>query len=163
MAQLAIDKGVKCSRDGTLYCEFLAQVQSQPKVWEVVKHTQKDLPPDVFESIQAMFTDEKREFGEGVDFLENILHNSTVFAETSFEVVSTNDQEGAKSSNVTSCTIREGAKQGSSGAKRKYVPVAASFSENSQTSEEHNLSTKYLDDEVDWDAFAAMNRDQEWT
>ena len=89
-----------------------------------------------------------------------------VFAETSSEFVSTNDQEGSKSPNVitlTSCTIREGAKQGSSGAKRKYVPVAASFSENSQTSEEHNLSTKYLDDEVDWDAFAAMNRDQEWT
>ena len=34
-----------------------------------------------------MFTDENREFGEGVDFLENILHNSTVFAETSSEVV----------------------------------------------------------------------------
>ena len=105
MAQLAIDKGVKCSRDGTLYCEILAKFQSQPKVWEVIKHTQKDLPPDVFESIQAMFTDEKREFGEGVDFLENILHNSTVFAETSSEVVSTNDQEGVKSPNVMTSTL----------------------------------------------------------
>ena len=45
VAQLAIDKGVKCSRDGTLYCEFLAQVQSQPKVWEAVKHTHKRLTP----------------------------------------------------------------------------------------------------------------------
>ena len=27
----------------------------------------------------------------------------------------------------------------------------------------YKLSAKYLDDEVDWDAFAAMNRDQEWT
>ena len=52
-----------------------------------------------------------------------------VFAETSSEFVSTNDQEAAKSPNVmtltlmtlTSCTIREGAKQGSSGAKRKCL------------------------------------------
>ena len=89
-----------------------------------------------------------------------------VFAETSSEFVSTNDQEGAKSPNVmtlASCTIREGAKQGSSGAKRKYVPVAASFSENPQISEGYKLSAKYLDDEVDWDAFAAMNHGQEWT
>ena len=88
-----------------------------------------------------------------------------VFTKTSFELVSTNDQEGAKSPNVmtlTSCTIREGAKQGSSGAKRKYVPVVASLSDNSQMSEGYKLSKKYLDDEVDWDAFAAMNRDQGW-
>ena len=94
-----------------------------------------------------------------------------VFARTSFELVSTNDQEGAKSPNamtstlmtLTSCTIREGAKQGSSGAKRKYVPVVASLPNNAQMSEDYKLSTKYLDDEVDWDAFAAMNRDQGWT
>ena len=113
-----------------------------------------------------MFADEKKEFVESVDILENILHNSTVFAETSSELVSTNDQDGDKSPNVmtlTSCTIREGAKQGSSGAKRKYVPVVASLPDNSQMSEGDKLSTKYLDDEVDWDAFAAMNRDQGWT
>ena len=89
-----------------------------------------------------------------------------VFARTSFELVSTNDQEGANSPNVitlTSGTIREGADKGSSGAKRKYVPVVASLSDNSQMSEGHKLSTKYLDGEVDCDAFAAMNRDQGWT
>ena len=77
-----------------------------------------------------------------------------------------NDQEGAKSPDVmtlTSCTIREGAKQGSSGAKRKYVPASTSLSDNSQMSEGYKLSNKYLDDEVDSDAFAAMNRDQGWT
>ena len=89
-----------------------------------------------------------------------------VFARTSFELVSTNDQEGANSPNVitlTSGTIREGADKGSSGAKRKYVPVVASLPNNSQMPENYKLSAKYLDDEVDWDAFAAMDRDQGWT
>ena len=36
MAQLAIDKGVKVSQDGTVYSEFLAQVRSQTKVWQAV-------------------------------------------------------------------------------------------------------------------------------
>ena len=146
MAQLAIDKGVKSSRDGTLYCEFLAQVQSQPKVWEAVKHTQKDSPLDVFESIQAMFTDEKKEFFDSVDFLESI-EAMPVFVGTSFELVSTNDQEGANPPNVitlTSGTIREGADKGSSGAKRKYVPAAAPLPNNSQMPENYKLSAKYL-------------------
>ena len=95
VAQLAIDKGlgVKSSRDGTLYSEFLAQVQSQPKVWEAVKHTQKGLPQDVFESIQAMFSDKKEDFFESMDFCESIKA-MPVFAGTSFE------QEGANSLNV---------------------------------------------------------------
>ena len=159
MAQLAIDKGVKSSRDGTLYSEFLTQVQSQPKVWEAVKHTQKGLPQDVFESIQAMFSDEKEDFFESVDFFESI-EAMPVFAGTSF------DREGANSPNVitlASGTIREGADKGSSGAKRKYVPVVASSSNTSQMLEKYKLSAKYLDDEVDWDAFAAMDRNQGWT
>ena len=44
VTQLTIDKGVKVSRDGTVYSEFLAQVRSQPKVWQAVKHIQKELP-----------------------------------------------------------------------------------------------------------------------
>ena len=56
MAQLAIDKGVKVSQDGTVYSEFLAQVRSQPKVWETVQHAQKSLPQDVSKSIEAMFS-----------------------------------------------------------------------------------------------------------
>ena len=134
-------------------------------MWEAVKHTQKDLPLDVFESIQAMFADEKKEFFESVDFLESI-EAMPVFAGPGFELVSTNDQEGANSPNVitlTSGTIREGADTGSSGAKRKYVPVDASLPNNSQMSEDYKLSTKYLDDEVDWDAFAAMDHNQGWT
>ena len=55
-----------------MYSEFLTQVQSQPQVWEAVKHTQKGLPQDVFESIQAMFSDEKEDFFESVDFFESI-------------------------------------------------------------------------------------------
>ena len=160
VAQLAIDKGVKSSRDGTLYSEFLAQVQSQPAVWEAVKHTQKGLPQDVFESIQAMFSDEKEDFFESVDFFESIEAIIPVFAGTSFE------REGANSPNVitlASGTIREGADKGSSGAKRKYVPVVASSPGNSQMLENDKLPAKYLDDEVDWDAFAAMERDQGWT
>ena len=130
VAQLAIDKGVKSSRDGTLCSEFPAQVQSQPKVWEAVKRAQKSLPQDVFESIQAMFSDEKEDFLESVDFFESV-EAMPVFAGTIFE------REGADSSNgmtLASGTIREGddngsregADNGSSGAKRKYVPVVAS-------------------------------------
>ena len=32
-----------------------------------------------------------------------------------------------------------------------------------EQNERYKLSTKYLDDEVDWDAFAAMNCHQGWT
>ena len=93
VAQLAIDKGVKSSRDGTLHSEFLAQVQSQPKVWQSVKHTQKSLPQDAFDRIKAMFSDKKENFSERVDFFESV-EAMPVFAGTSLE------REGADSSNV---------------------------------------------------------------
>ena len=176
VAQLAIDKGVKSSRDGTRYSEFLAQVQSQPKVWQAVKHAQKSLPRVAFESIQAMFSDEKEEFFESVDFFES-AEAMPVFAGTSFE------REGADSSNINvitlaSGTIREGANSGSregagngpSGAKRKYVPAVASSSNSSQISGGASklpwaLTGKYrlsdldwgsnYDDEIDWADIAA--------
>ena len=84
VAQVAINRGVKVSQDGTVYSEFLAQVRSQPKVWQAAKHAQKSLPQDVFESIQAMFSDEKEDFFESVDFFESI-EAMPVFAGTSFE------------------------------------------------------------------------------
>ena len=109
-----------------------------------------------------MFSDEKEDFFESVDFFESI-EAMPVFAGTSFE------QEGANSPNVitlASGTIREGAGKGSSGAKRKYVPVAASSSNTSQMLEKYKLSdlnwSKCHDDEVDWDAVIAR-RDQGWT
>ena len=67
-----------------------------------------------------------------------------VFARTSFELVSNNDQEGATSPNVitlTSRTIREGAEKSSSGAKLKYVPVVASLPDNSQMFEGYQPNT----------------------
>ena len=167
MAQLAIDKGVKVSRHGTVYSEFLAQVRSQPKVWQAVKHAQKSLPQDVFESIQAMFSDEKEDFFESVDFFES-AEAMPVFAGTSFE------REGADSSNVitlASGTIRgganngsrEGADNGSSGAKRKYVPFLVFPSNSSQIpgadAERYKLSDldwgSNDDDGIDWAAIAS--------
>ena len=52
MAQLAVNKGVKVSQDGTVYSEFLTQVQSQPEVWQGVLHAQKSLPRDVSKSMK---------------------------------------------------------------------------------------------------------------
>ena len=76
-------------------------------MWEAVKHTQKDLPQDAFESIQAMFSDEKEDFLESVDFFESI-EATPVFAGT----IASFEREGANSPNVitlTSGAIREGA------------------------------------------------------
>ena len=56
MAQLAVEKGVEVSQDGTVYSEFLEQIRSQPKVARAVKQAQKSLPHDVFASIEAMFS-----------------------------------------------------------------------------------------------------------
>ena len=68
VAQLAVNKGVKVSQDGTVYSEFLTQVQSQPEVWQGVLHAQKSLPRDVSKSIEAMFSSTGRKKG----FLESI-------------------------------------------------------------------------------------------
>ena len=152
MAQLAIDKGVKVSRDGTLYSECLAHVRSQPKVWQAVKHAQKSLPHDVFESIQAMFSGA----GEKEDVFKSVeaMH---VFAGTSFERegadssksvepmpvfsganrVVIDSREGTDSANVitlASGTIREGADTGSSDTSQKEVPLLAIPSNSSQSS-----------------------------
>jgi hypothetical protein len=83
-----------------------------------------------------------------------------VFAGTSFK------REGANSPNVitlASGTIREGTDKGSSGAKRKYVPVVESSPNTSQMLEKYKLSAKSQDDEVDGDASVAMEHDQGWT
>ena len=72
MAQLAIEKGIKFSQDGTLYSECLAHVRSQPKVWKAVKHIriQKELPQDVFESIKAIAMFSRSGAGAKEDALE---------------------------------------------------------------------------------------------
>ena len=85
-----------------------------------------------------MFSDEKEDFYESVDFFES-AEAMPVFAGTSFE------REGADSSNVRTLVSgaireganngsREGADNGSSGANRKYVPVVASSPNSSQIS-----------------------------
>ena len=63
MAQVAANKGVKVSQDGTVYSEFLTQVQSKPEVWQGVLHAQKSLPIEVSKSIEAMFTSDGRKKG----------------------------------------------------------------------------------------------------
>ena len=56
IAQVAARKGIKTSQDGSVYSEFLTQVQSMPEVWQGVLHAQKSLPTEVSKSIEAMFT-----------------------------------------------------------------------------------------------------------
>ena len=63
MAQVAANKGIKISQDGTVYSEFLTRVQSKPEVWQGVLHAQKSLPTEVSNSIEAMFTSEGRKKG----------------------------------------------------------------------------------------------------
>jgi hypothetical protein len=46
VAQVAANKGIKISQDGTVYSEFLTQVQSKPGVWQGVLHAQKSLPTE---------------------------------------------------------------------------------------------------------------------
>ena len=67
----------------------------------------KGLPQDVVESIQAMFSDEKEDFFESVDFFESI-EAIPVFAGTSFE------RERANSPNVI--TLASGTIHGGSRA-----------------------------------------------
>ena len=121
--QLAIDKGVKVSQDGTVYSEFLAQVRSQPKVWRDVKHAQKSLSHDVFESIEATFS--------GAGLKEDVFES--VEAMPMFAGAS---REGADSSNVITLApgaIREGADKADSsvtsqqGAVQPITTSAASF------------------------------------
>ena len=63
VAQVAVNKGIKVSQDGTVYSEFLTQVQSKPEVWQGVLHAQKSLPTDVSKSIEAMFSSAGRKKG----------------------------------------------------------------------------------------------------
>ena len=85
VAQVAINKGVKVSQDGTVYSEFLAQVRSQPTVWQDVQRAQKSLPQNVSKSIEAMFSGAGRKEGffESVTFAGVPARN--VFAGTSVE------------------------------------------------------------------------------
>ena len=53
------------------YSEFLAQVQSKPRVWEGVLHAQKSLPTDVSKSIEAMFSSAGRKKGRRKGFLDS--------------------------------------------------------------------------------------------
>ena len=106
MAQLTLDKGITVSQDGTVYSEFLVEVRSQTKVWQAVKHEQKSLPQDVFESIKATFSGA----GAREDVVESVEAMPEV-AGTSFQ------REGTDSANVitlASGAIREGADTGSS-------------------------------------------------
>ena len=116
VAQLAIDKGAKVSQDGTVHSEFLAQVRSQPKVWESVKHAQKSLPQDASKSIEAMFSGA----GEKEDAFGS-AEAMPVFAETSFEREAT-DPSSANVVTFASGAIREGADTGSSGTSQKGIP-----------------------------------------
>ena len=63
IAQVAAKKGIKTSQDGSVYSEFLTQVQSMPEVWQGVLHAQKGLPTEISNSIEAMFTVEGRKKG----------------------------------------------------------------------------------------------------
>ena len=63
VAQVAANKGIKVSQDGTVYSEFLTQVQSKPEVWQGVLHAQKSSPTEVSNSIEAIFTSEGRKKG----------------------------------------------------------------------------------------------------
>ena len=86
VAQVTANKGVKVSQDGTVYSEFLTQVQSQPDVWQGVLHAQKSLPTDVSKSIEAMFSSAGRKKG----FLNSLTASvSKVFENTVPEKVIT--------------------------------------------------------------------------
>ena len=102
MAQVAVNKGVKVSQDGTVYSEFLAQVRSQPTVWQDVQRAQKSLPRDVAKSIEVMFSSAGRKEGffESVTFAGVPAMN--VFESTVSEEVIT----------LAPGTIREGAYTG---------------------------------------------------
>jgi hypothetical protein len=63
VAQVAANKGIKISQDGTVYSEFLTRVQSKPEVWQGVLHAQKRSPTEVSNSIEAIFTSEGRKKG----------------------------------------------------------------------------------------------------
>ena len=101
MAQLAVEKGVEVSQDGTVYSEFLEQIRSQPKVARAVKQAQKSLPHDVFASIAAMFSGA----GRKDDVFESI---------EAMPMFSGASPEGADSSNVT--TLASGDMQEFEGA-----------------------------------------------
>ena len=149
MAQLAVNKGVKVSQDGTVYSEFLTQVQSQPAVWQGVLHAQKSLPRDVSKSIEAMFSSTGRKKG----FLESITYAGVsarkVFENTVTEKVITLPPSS-----------REGDDNESSRAKQKCVlPVASpsSFSQIPRGADVERYKLSYLDwgkcdDKIDWDA-----------
>ena len=145
----------KVSQNGTVYSEFLTQVQSQPAVWQGVLHAQKSLPRDVSKSIEAMFSSTGRKKG----FLESITY-AGVSARKVFENTVTEKLITLPPSS------REGADNESSGAKRKCVLPVASPSRSSQIPcgadvERYKLSSDFYncaldwgncDDKIDWDA-----------
>ena len=116
-----------------MYSEFLAQVRSQPTVWQDVQRAQKSLPQDVSKSIEAMFSGAGRKEGffESVTFAGVPAMN--VFAGTSFEretadssksveptpLLESTDSE--KAITLASGTIREGAYTGSSQGCKSYL------------------------------------------
>ena len=138
----------------------IAQVQSQPAVWQGVQRAQKSLPRDVAKSIETMFSgaDRKKWFFESTTYAgvpaRKVFESTVTTVPKKVVTLPPSSQEGADSDN------------GSSGAKRKCVPLVASASSSSQVCcgasqvpgadvERYKLSYsdwgKY-DDEIDWDA-----------
>ena len=153
VAQVAVNKGVKVSQDGTVHSEFLAQVQSQPTVWQGVLHAQKSLPRDVSKSIEAMFSSAGKEKG---------LFESATYAGVPARKVFESTVTCTEKVITLPPSSREGADNGSSGAKRKCVPPVASpsgFSQIPRGADVERYKLSYLDwgtcdDEIDcnWDA-----------
>ena len=117
MAQVAANKGIKVSQDGTVYSEFLTQVQSKPEVWQGVLHAQKSLPTDVSKSIEAMFSSAGRKKGFLVSLTASV---SKVFENTVSEKVITLppiSREGADND-----SSQESAENESSGAMPLWHP-----------------------------------------